>query len=103
MKDMKKRYILVYFDFDQINYKDLIREIKTRIMDLFGAIGLKSINVKMINMNANFFVLRCNLDSVDDLLFTLSSMKYKNSPLLPLRTSGTIKKLKSFLSNFNLD
>jgi len=71
----KKRYILVYFEIKNIEEKELIRAIKARIVDLFGALGLKSISPKLIEMRPFFFIIRCSHDRADDLLFTISSMR----------------------------
>lgn len=97
----KKRYILVYLELGYANDKELIRSVRARIVDLFGAIGLQFINLKIMKIKPNFFILRCNHDRTDDLLFTISSMKFKDTALLPLRVSGTIKKLKDIISDFS--
>ncbi|MCP8304515.1 MAG: hypothetical protein H3Z50_03475 [archaeon] len=101
MMRKKKRYILVYLESGYADDKELIRATRARIVDLFGAIGLQSINLKIMKIEPNFFILRCNHDRTDDLLFTISSMKFKDSALLPLRVSGTMKKLKGIISDFS--
>ncbi|MCP8308157.1 MAG: hypothetical protein H3Z52_05110 [archaeon] len=99
MRYEKKRYILVYNEIKD-DYKELEREIKARIKDLFGAISLQSMDLRLIKMENNFFIIRCNHKHVDELLFTLSSMNFKGFALLPLKVSGTIKKLKRVMANF---
>jgi len=99
MKFEKKRYILVYHEIKNDN-KEIEREIKARVKDLFGAIGLQSMDLRLIKMETNFLIFRCNHKHVDEALFTLSSMKFKESALLPLRVSGTIKKLKKVMADF---
>jgi len=99
MKYEKKRYILAYYGIKDDN-KELEREIKARVKDLFGAIGLQSMDLKIIKMESNFFIVRCSHKHIDELLFTLSSMKFKGFSLLPLRVSGTIKKLKKVMADF---
>ncbi|MCP8315222.1 MAG: hypothetical protein H3Z53_12765 [archaeon] len=99
MKYEKKRYILVHYEIRD-DHKELEREMKARVKDLFGAIGLQSMDLRLINIETNFFILRCNHKHVDGLLFTLSSMKFKGFSFLPLRVSGTIKKLKTVMANF---
>jgi len=98
MKYEKKRYILVYHEIKDDN-KELEREIKARVKDLFGAIGLQSMDLRLIKMETNFLIFRCNHRHVDEVLFSLSLMKFKES-VLPLRVSGTIKKLKKVMADF---
>ena len=97
----KKRYILVYSEVGYFEDKELMKTMKARIIDLYGAIGLQSINLKIMMIKPNYLIVRCNHGRVDDLLFIMSSMKFKNSALLPLRVSGTMKKLKSIISDFS--
>ncbi|MEM3437729.1 MAG: Rpp14/Pop5 family protein [Nitrososphaerales archaeon] len=99
MKYKKRRYILIYHEIHDDN-KELEREIRNRVKDLFGAIGLQSIDFMLVKMETNFFIIRCNNNHVDELLFTLSSMKFKEFTFLPIRVSGTIKKLKRVMSDF---
>ena len=99
MKYEKKRYVLVHYEMGE-DHKEMEREMKARVKDLFGAIGLQSMDLKLIKMEPNFFIVRCNHKHVDELLFTLSSMKFKGFSLLPLRVSGTIKKLKRVMADF---
>jgi len=97
----KKRYILIYSEVWYFEDKELIKTMKARIIDLYGAIGLQSINLKIMMTKSNYLIVRCNHDRVDDLLFIISSMKFKNSALLPLKVSGTIKKLKNIISDLS--
>ncbi|MEM3383603.1 MAG: Rpp14/Pop5 family protein [Nitrososphaerales archaeon] len=99
MKYKKRRYILVYHEIHEDN-KELERKIRDRIKDLFGAIGLQSIDFMLVKMENNFFIIRCNNNHVDELLFTLSSIKFKEFTFLPIRVSGTIKKLKKVMNDF---
>jgi|GEM_PF-1411879 RNase P/RNase MRP subunit POP5 len=99
MKYEKKRYILVYHEMHD-DYKELEREIKSRVKDLFGAIGLKFIDFRLVKLETNFFIVRCNNKHVDDVLFALSSMKPKDSTFLPIKVSGTIKKLERIMADF---
>ncbi|MGQ9469413.1 MAG: Rpp14/Pop5 family protein, partial [Nitrososphaerales archaeon] len=99
MKYEKKRYIMVYCEMKD-DLKELEREIKARIKDLFGAINLQSMDLRLIEMETSFFAIRCNHKHVDELLFTLSSMNFKGFSLLPLRVSGTIKKIKEVMADF---
>ncbi len=99
MKYEKKRYILIYNE-TEYDSKELERDIKARAKDLFGAIGLQSLDLRLIKMEPNFSIIRCNHKHVDELLIALSSMKVEGSALLPLRVSGTIKKLKGIMADF---
>ncbi|MEM2955706.1 MAG: Rpp14/Pop5 family protein [Nitrososphaerales archaeon] len=99
MKYERKRYILVYYEM-QNDHKELETEITARVKDLFGAIGLQSIDLKLVKIEPNFLIIHCSHKHVDEALFALSSMKFKDSAFLPLRVSGTIKKLKRVMANF---
>ncbi|MEM3768565.1 MAG: Rpp14/Pop5 family protein [Nitrososphaerales archaeon] len=90
---------MVYHEIHEDN-KELERKIRDRIKDLFGAIGLQSIDFMLVKMENNFFIIRCNNNHVDELLFTLSSIKFKEFTFLPIRVSGTIKKLKKVMNDF---
>lgn len=99
MKYERKRYILVHYAM-QNGHKELETEITARVKDLFGAIGLQSIDLKLVKMEPNFLIIRCSHKHVDGVLFALSSIKFEDSTFLPLRVSGTIKKLKRVMANF---
>lgn len=99
MRYKKKRYILVYHEIHD-DHEELEKEIKNRIKDLFGAIGLQSIDFRLVKMETNFFIVHCDNNHVDEVLFTLSSMKFKEYTFLPIKVSGTIKKLKRVMTDF---
>jgi RNase P/RNase MRP subunit POP5 len=55
---------------------------------------------RLIKLETNFLIFGCNHKHVDEILFSLSLMKFKGFALLPLRVSGTIKKLKKVMADF---
>ncbi len=76
--------------------KILLKIIKKRFSELFGFIELEKSNIQIIRVKKikinDIFVVKCNLNAIDKLLFTLSMCK----PLITtLKTSGTLRKLSS--------
>lgn len=77
--------------------KFLLTIIKRRYSELFGFIDLEKSGIQIITGKKirfeSVFLLRCHLDSVDNLLFTLATL---NKPkITTLKMSGTIRKLIS--------
>ena len=74
----------------------LLKIIKKRFSELFGFIELEKSNIQIIRVKKikikDIFVLKCNLDAIDKLLFTLSMCK---PVVTTLKTSGTLRKLSS--------
>jgi Rpp14/Pop5 family len=70
--------------------------IKKRFSELFGSIEFEKASIYLIYKQnfslRNCFILRCNLKSVDKVLFALSCC---NPPLTTIKISGTLKKLLS--------
>ncbi|MGQ9719506.1 MAG: Rpp14/Pop5 family protein [Nitrososphaerales archaeon] len=100
MRHAKKRYILIYHKIERVDHVALESAIKARVSDLFGVVGLQSINLKLIRMEPNFFIIKCDHKHTDDVLFALGSMNFEGFTLLPIRVSGTIKKLRSVMAEF---
>ena len=70
--------------------------IKKRFSELFGSIEFEKASINLI-YNQNFllnnsFIIKCNLKSIDKVLFALSCC---NPPLTTIKISGTLKKLIS--------
>ena len=117
----KRRYILVYVN-DQIftdssqlmndstdtfyyttnskicnnNIPYFIKIIKKRFFELFGSIEFEKASINIIYEQhfflRNCFILRCNIKSLDKVLFALSCCY---PPLTTIKISGTLKKLIS--------
>ena len=68
--------------------------IKHRFQEIFGSVEFEKANINLIHKQnfpyKNCFILRCNLKSIDKILFTISCC---NPPLTTIKTSGTIRKL----------
>jgi RNase P/RNase MRP subunit POP5 len=86
--------------------KIVLKIIKKRFSELFGFIELEKSNIQTIRLKKikidDIFVVKCNLGSIDKLLFTLLMCK---PPITTLKTSGTLRKLTSeidsIIMNFN--
>ena len=94
---LKKRYILAYFQSKDNFEKKVQKVIAEKISYLFGSIGLYSIRPKVMFIESNFIVVRCNYLFVDELLFTLCCIK--SIAFLNLKVSGSIKKLQSIIDS----
>ena len=73
--------------------KILQKIIKKRFSELFGFIELEKSNIQVIRVRKikidDIFVVKCNLDAIDKLLFTLLMCR----PIITtLKTSGTLRK-----------
>ena len=70
--------------------------IKKRFSELFGSIEFEKANITLIYKQnfslKNSFIIKCNLKSIDKVLFALSCC---NPPLTTIKISGTLKKLIS--------
>jgi len=101
----KRRYILLYVNVEMIessndtNNKDisnLIWRIKKRFYELFGSIELEKANIYIISKNKfdvpHYTILKCNLESIENVLFAIS---LTFPPLTTIKISGTLKKLTS--------
>ena len=70
--------------------------IKKRFSDLFGSIEFEKASINLIYKQhfslKNCFIIRCNLKSIDKVLFALSCC---HPPLTTVKISGTLKKLTS--------
>jgi Rpp14/Pop5 family len=68
--------------------------IKERFEEIFGSVEFEKANIYLIYKQyflcKNCFILRCNLISIDKILFTLSCC---NPPLTTIKISGTIRRL----------
>lgn len=73
-----------------------IKMIKKRFYELFGSIEFEKASINIIYEQyfflRNCFILRCNLQSLDKVLFALSCCY---PPLTTIKISGTLKKLIS--------
>ena len=104
----KRRYILLYAS-DEIlttskdtNKKDannFIRILRKRFYELFGSIELEKASIHIISKNnfhlSNYIILKCNLESIENVLFAIS-LAYP--PSTTIKISGTIKKLISSIT-----
>ncbi|MGD1835216.1 MAG: Rpp14/Pop5 family protein [Nitrososphaeraceae archaeon] len=82
-------------------YYTIIKIIKKRYSEIFGFIESERANIhviviKKIIIPKNAMVIRCDLDSLDKLLFITS---ISNPEITTLKISGTIKKLIVFLNS----
>ena len=100
----KRRYILLYASNELIasqvtnkkdtnNFKRILRK---RFYELFGSIELEKASIHIISKNnfhvPNYIILKCNLESIESVLFAIS-LAYP--PSTTIKISGTIKKLIS--------
>ena len=81
--------------------KFLLKIIRRRYSELFGFIdleksGLQIITGKKIKFEG-IFILKCHLDSIDNLLFTLAT--FNKPKITTVKMSGTIRKLISELNH----
>ena len=104
----KRRYILLYAS-DEIlttskdtNKKDtnnFIRILRKRFYELFGSIELEKASIHIISINnfhlPNYIILKCNLESIESVLFAIS---LASPPSTTIKISGTIKKLISSIT-----
>ena len=80
------------------NYKNHYSSklIKKRFSEIFGSIEFEKASINLVYIQnfslRNGFIIRCNLKSVDKVLFVLSCC---NPPLTTIKISGTLKKLIS--------
>lgn len=79
----------------EYNYFSIFSKIlKKRFSELFGSIEFEKASIVTIfKQNFSFrncLIIRCNLQSVDKVLFTISCC---NPPLTTIKISGTLKKL----------
>lgn len=77
--------------------KFLLKLIKRRYSELFGFIDLEKSGIQIITGKKIRFegvvILRCHLDSIDHLLFTIAT--FNKPKITTLKMSGTIRKLIS--------
>ena len=101
----KRRYILLYASNeiliaskvtnknDTNNFNRILRK---RFYELFGSIELEKASIHIISKNnfhvPNYIILKCNLESIESVLFAIS-LAYP--PSTTIKISGTIKKLMS--------
>lgn len=90
----KRRYLLAYFEGER-SLEELVRLIKARVSELYGALGLQSANIRLMELMPGFIAIRTNHQLIDEVLFALCTAKLEGSDILPLRVSGSLKKLKA--------
>jgi len=76
--------------------------LKNHLMKLFGSLGLSKMNYQFIGFNekSSKGILKCRHTAVEDLKAGILLLKEVNGiPVIPktLKTSGTVKKAKSFI------
>jgi RNase P/RNase MRP subunit POP5 len=101
MRYPKKRYILV-FSKDEVDEIDLLRTLRRKIVELFGAFGIIKSNLRIFKTDANFFIVRTNHYFEDEVLFALDLIDLQGKGFTTLKTSGTMAKLKTFIIEFSL-
>ncbi len=92
----KYRYICIHVPkkVGEIREYILLEQISRRYIGLFGHINFKESSIRVIDVKGipdNFFVIKCKLENVDDILL---STYFTNYPCTTLCISGTIKKIK---------
>lgn len=100
MKYIRKRYVLIFTELEKVPIQELLMMIKARVEHLFGVLIAQSMDIKLFCLRPHFLILRCDHRFVNDSLFALNTIKIDNTTLLPLRVSGTIRKLKNILEDF---
>ena len=99
----KKRYLVFELITEQNLFgKDVNFALKNHLLKLFGELGLSKMNYQFIQFNekSKKGILKCRHTAVDDLKAGVLLLKEVNGiKVLPktLKTSGTVKKAKSFL------
>ena len=96
----KKRYIL--FQILSLEEKGNIKSVVYKsILKFFGEYGFSKIGFKFIyyNPNSRFGILRCNNYSLNAVLGFLALLKEPR--MHAIKISGTIKKLKDYISTFS--
>jgi RNase P/RNase MRP subunit POP5 len=104
----KRRYILLYTSHETLisskytNKNDkynFIKILRKRFCELFGSIELEKASIHIISKNdfhlPNYIILKCNLESIESVLFAIS-LAYP--PSTTIKISGTIKKLTSSIT-----
>ena len=99
----KKRYLVFELISDkQLYSKEVSFAVKNLLLKLFGELGLSKMNYQFIVFDEKSMkgILKCRHIAVDDLKAGILLLKEINSvKVIPktLKTSGTVKKAKTFL------
>ena len=95
-ENMSSNYQEKYNNNNNNNHLHSSKLIKKRFSELFGSIEFEKANITLIYKQnfslKNSFIIKCNLKSIDKVLFALSCC---NPPLTTIKISGTLKKLIS--------
>ena len=100
MRYPKKRYILVYSK-EEVNEIDLLRTLRRKIIELYGAFGILRSSLRIFKKDANFFIIRTNHYFADEVLFALALTDLQGNRIITVKISGTMAKLKTVLLEFS--
>ena len=99
----KKRYLVFELISEQTLFeRDVSFDLKNLLLKLFGELGLSKMNYQFIGFDEKLKkgILKCRHTAVEDLKAGILLLKEVNGvKILPrtLKTSGTVKKAKTFL------
>jgi RNase P/RNase MRP subunit POP5 len=91
----KYRYIGIYSPGPlSLNNSAFLEELSNRYLGLFGSIDYSNVNIRIIkidNIPNTIVILKCRLESLTNMLISLSLMELE---LMIVSISGTLKQLK---------
>ena len=99
----KKRYLVFELDSEKsLGEKDVSFAVKKLFLKLFGELGISKMNYQFIlfSSKSKKGILKCRHTAVEDLKAGILLLKEVNgASIVPktLKTSGTVKKAKSFV------
>ncbi|MDD3083750.1 MAG: Rpp14/Pop5 family protein [Candidatus ainarchaeum sp.] len=98
----KKRYLLLEVLPEKISEKDFYFGLWIELLSFFGSKGLAEIKPKLVLYKDNKVILKCKRGKETELIAGMAfvrKIRNKKVILVPLTTSGSIKKIKN---EFNL-
>jgi len=103
----RRRYLLfqTYSEGGRFRRGELYRAIQNSLTQLFGAYGLSQANLSLLEYDEEkgVGILRCShrqIDAVKAALVYLQELEGKPATFRTIRTSGTLKSLKSHSENY---
>lgn len=103
----RQRYILVYYSFERLLKEEEIRRIFTNQLNrLYGIKGGLDMGIFLSWMHPEkpFFIMRSshtNMKKFFCVTFFISDFNGKNLNFIPLKTAGSIKKIKNYALSQN--
>ncbi len=94
MEKIRKRYILI--ESAVALQMDFEKEFCRALLNFSGVINYSKMNLKIIDKKNSSFIVRCNLDMIQELIVALSIIKDEKigEAFYTIKSSGTISGLK---------